>query len=146
MKFSKIPQFTKMPNYNVHVHWDYLEDWIIKHNQNDQELNLDPEYQRGHVWTEEQQIHYVEYVLQGGKTGLDIHFNCPGWMSNDAKLSQVIELVDGKQCLHAVLRFLRNDLKAFGAYFNEYEDRLRLMNIHFNIHVNNLKTQKEVMQ
>ena len=145
MKFADIPQFTRMPNYNVHVPWDYLEQWINNHaNEHGQTLDLSPVYQRGHVWTEEQQVRYVEYVLRGGKSGLDIHFNCPGWMSNHP--SQHIELVDGKQRLNAVLRFLHNEIKAFGAYLNEYTDSMRMANVHFNIHVNNLKTQKAVMQ
>lgn len=55
-------------------------------------------------------------------------------------------LVDGKQRLEAVRRFLENEIPAFGVFYNDYEDKWRLGNFDFIIVVNNLKTRREVLQ
>ena len=31
-------------------------------------LQFNPDFQRGHVWTEGQQIAFMEFLLKGGKT------------------------------------------------------------------------------
>ena len=70
--FRDIPQFTRQPSYRVSEGWDSIEDWITRQSVKDscrQILNLDPDFQRAHVWTETQQIRYIEYILQGGKSG-----------------------------------------------------------------------------
>ena len=53
--------------------------------------------------------------------------------------------VDGLQRITAVLRFLNNEIKAFGYYYNEYEDKLPF-EVDLLININNLKTEKEVLQ
>ena len=36
---------------------------------NEEGLQLNPDFQRGHVWTEDQQVKFLEFILRGGKTG-----------------------------------------------------------------------------
>jgi len=58
-------------------------------------------------------------------------------------------LVDGKQRLEAVRKFLRNELPVFKHTIEEFEDKkimLRSSNANFIFKVNNLKTRKEVLQ
>lgn len=53
--------------------------------------------------------------------------------------------VDGLQRLTAIMRFLKNEIKVFGTYYQNFEDKLpTLCDVIFN--VNNLKTKKEVLQ
>lgn len=58
-------------------------------------------------------------------------------------------LVDGKQRLEAVRKFLRNELPIFGGNFiNDFNDPRRLLrssDAYFEIRVNNLKTRKEIL-
>ena len=55
--------------------------------------------------------------------------------------------VDGLQRITAAQRFVHNEIKVFGSYFKEYEDRLRLANdATMILNVNNLKSEKEVLQ
>lgn len=138
-KFQSIPQFTRPANYQVDVFWKYVEDWITKY---DLEIDIDPDFQRGHVWIEEQQVRYVEFILRGGASSRDIYWNCSSWMD---KFDTPVELVDGKQRIEAVRRFLRSEIKAFGYYYKEYKDSLPL-NASFRFHVNNLKTRADVLQ
>lgn len=78
MRFRDIPQFISGGSYQVDVQMEYLIKWIDEMIQNEG-LQLCPDFQRGHVWTEEQQIKYIEFVLRGGKSGKVIYLNNPSW-------------------------------------------------------------------
>lgn len=80
-------------------------------------LNMEPDFQRAHVWTQEQQTVYIEYMLRGGEVGRNIIFNCVGWMST---FSGPFVIIDGKQRLEAVRSFLRDEVKAFGQVYSEF--------------------------
>lgn len=145
MKFSDIPKFTRQARYSVSQPWRGI-DRVIQDWQGEElggRLNLLPDFQRGHVWNEKQQIAYVEFRLKGGLTGRDIYFNHPGWM-NSFKGDFVI--VDGLQRLTAALRFIRNEIPAFGYKILEFEDTLGFAEVDFIFNVNDLKTRKEVLQ
>jgi hypothetical protein len=107
------------------------------------EVQLDPDFQRAHVWTEEKQIKYVEFVLRNGRSSRDIYWNCKGWMHT---FEGPLVLVDGKQRIRAVQRFLSNEIPAFGHLYNQYEDRLTGVRADFIFHINNLKTRAEILQ
>ena len=61
--FSAIPLFTEQPSYCVDVYWNLLEDFLGKHRNYG--LDLEPDFQRAHVWTEDQQVAFVELLLPG---------------------------------------------------------------------------------
>lgn len=147
MKFTDIKKFTSNSHYTINVSWDYmenqLEDYAARGYDGMEALQLNPDFQRGHVWSEPQQIAYVEYKLRGGYFASDIFFNHPGWQS-DYKGEFV--LVDGLQRLTAARKFMANELKVFGHYFSEYEDRFPWNDVGFIFKINNLKTRKEVLQ
>jgi hypothetical protein len=139
--------FTRCGSYTVDIGWDYLENWIA--NQQDPRngasiLNLNPDFQREHVWTHQQQIAYVEYVLRGGHAAKELYFNCIGW--NRGKRG-AFEIVDGKQRLEAVRSYLRNEVPVFGRTFMEYSDNIGFrMEQSFKVYVNDLATRAEVLQ
>lgn len=110
MNFQDIPQFPRA-HYEVTVDWSGLEYHLARYIR-EYRLNLDPDFQRAHVWTDDQQIKYIEYVLQGGEVGRVITFNAPNW-NNKGTVGQM-ELVDGKQRLEAVRAFMRNEFPVFG--------------------------------
>jgi len=149
--------FTRSAAYSVDVPWAYLEKWIVDHSEKRSRaavLDLDPDFQRAHVWTREQQTAYVEYALRGGHAARELYFNCAGWM-DDWRGPFVI--VDGKQRLEAVRAFLRGDVPAFGKTLAEWraeaeaagadvKDALGLGGPRFKIYVNDLKTREEVLR
>ncbi len=144
MKFRDIPKFP-FASYVVNIGWDYLPSWIEEHNKDIMRCELDPFYQRGYVWTKKQKISYIEYQLKGGFSGRDIFWNCPNWLSfKDA--DNVIQLVDGKQRIDSVLGFLNDKIPAFGLKYSEFEDDLPPVEPSLIFHVNNLKTEKEVVE
>ena len=149
-KFGDIPQFTKDANYRVCIDIRNIPRWI-EENIKEGNLQLNPYFQRGHVWTEKQQIAWLEFFLKGGKSGNDIYFNDPFWMgwnrkSMESNVYKDFVCVDGLQRLTAIQRFVNNEIKVFGSYYKEYEDPRYLRMIPLTFHVNNLKTEREVLQ
>jgi uncharacterized protein with ParB-like and HNH nuclease domain len=140
MNYKDIPQLTRCGNYQINVALNYLPTLLDDYKQDD--LQLEPDFQRGHVWDEEKQIRYIEFLLRGGNTNNVIYFNCPGWMG-DFKGDFV--LVDGLQRITACLKFLEGKLKVFGHYKHEIEGKLD-RDVQLIININNLKTRKEVLQ
>lgn len=144
MKFDLIPQYTRRATYRVDVGWGYLEKYITNLITEDG-LNIDPDFQRAHVWTKKQQIAYVEFKMRGGASGNDILTNAIGWNGN-LKLGDFV-LVDGKQRLEAVRKFMRNDLPVFGNNFlKDFEDKPRITRLSFSWHVNDLATRAETLR
>ena len=50
------------------------------------------------------------------------------------------------QRLTAICRFVNNEIKLFGSYFREYEDPRIVNRYTLKVNVNDLKTEKEVLQ
>ena len=105
-------------------------------------LDLNPDFQRAHVWTRDQQIKYVEYILKGGASGRDIYFNNPSWSGTYAEKTV---LVDGKQRLEAAFQFLDNKIPAFGHLYSEWTGAIPF-DCYFIFYVNQLKTRAEVLE
>lgn len=145
-RFKDIPQFTREGNYQVDMDIRRIPEWI-KNEQREMNLQLNPGFQRGHVWTEEQQIAWLEFFLKGGKSGNIVYFNCPSWHHSvkDGDYDEYV-CVDGLQRITSICRFINNEIKVFGSYYNEYEDP-RIVSRHtLKFNVNDLKTEKEVLQ
>jgi hypothetical protein len=145
-RLRDIPQLIPGGSYNVNVPWHSLErflaGWI------EQGLDIDPEFQRGHVWDEAKQIAYVEFVLRGGRSSRTILFNNPNWhITQVPDEDEHFVLVDGKQRLEAVRRFVGNQLPAFGRLLMEYADELPPMcGPDFVFSMNTLRTKAEVLE
>lgn len=142
--YQDIPQFTRWGSYGVDHEWGYLEKAIESYIE--QGLQMDPDFQRGHVWTEKQQIEYVEFSLRGGKSGRNILCNSPSWHVSAKTSYDDFVLVDGKQRLNAVLRFLRSEIPAFGTLRKDFTGRLRMTSGSFKWNVNDLQTRAEVLR
>lgn len=142
-RFKDIPQFT-FGNYEVDIHIRYLEK-ALKSYEEDYNLEMNPDFQRGNVWTEEQQIAFIEFFFRGGKSARVIYFNIGEWsFDKNTDIPQMV-CVDGLQRITAMLRFLHNEIPLFGHYFSEYEDRICNDNT-FKFNINNLAYKKDVIK
>ena len=81
LKYEDIKQFTPMGNYRIDVPLGYLLEALKKYKV-EYQLDMDPDFQRAHVWDEEKQIRFVEFILRGGNSSREIYFNCPNWMGH----------------------------------------------------------------
>lgn len=144
MKFRDIKKFVPNANYAVDISWSFLPTHLAQYIK-EYGLDMSPDFQRGHVWTVNQKISYVEYILQGGMSGKDIFLNCPGWGSYINVLKNFV-LVDGKQRLEAVLGFLSDEFGIFGGVkYSEFTDKPDITTASFKFHINELETRDEVL-
>jgi hypothetical protein len=143
MSFDDIPQFPHAA-YEIDVSWMELERHLARWSEA-YKLNLEPEFQRAHVWTAAQQTAYVEYQLRGGEVGKLIIFSHPNWNS-PASHGAAVEIVDGKQRLEAVRAFLRGDVVAFGRTFQQFRGRPDLFRHGFRWRVVSLNSRADLLQ
>ena len=139
--WKDLPRFTRSAPYEIDVSWWSIEDTMASWGR-DQLVNTHPHYQRAHVWTPDKQVAYVEYCMKGGHAAKDIRWNCSTWGRG---WNTPVELVDGKQRLEAVRKFMRDELKAFGYLASEF-DVLDMFSCRMRWYVNDLKTRAEVLQ
>lgn len=147
VRFEDIPKFTREATYAIDVGWTHL----IKFVENEIEegkLDIDPDFQRAHVWTREQQVHYVEFVMRSGKSSNIIHTNCPGYLGGN-KVGPYV-LVDGKQRLNAIMCFLKGEFRVFegepyGGYHDDF-DKIDFLVCRVRWSVNDLPTRADVLQ
>lgn len=141
--FNTVPQLTTWGSYAVDVPWRGLEQHIA-YFEKELSLDLDPDFQRGHVWTEAQQVAFVEFQLRGGHSGRDILINCTNW--NTLSTRGPCVLVDGKQRLTAIRKFLSNAIPAYGHTCAEYGGHMRPTHHAVRWHVNDLPTKAAVLK
>lgn len=139
--FRDIPQFTKTPTYKADISLSDIPRTIKRYKG--MGLNTHPDFQRGHVWTVQQQIKYIEFLLSGGTSGSCLYFNHPGWMNS---YEGDFVLVDGLQRITAITSFLDNKLPVFGTYRDEYIDKIGPTYPSLQIYINNLKEKSQVLK
>lgn len=80
-------------------------------------FELNPDFQRGHVWTDAQRTSFVEALIRKSATGR-ILFNCPGWSRSQSGEGDIQEntfqCIDGLQRLTAVRKFMAGEITVFG--------------------------------
>ena len=146
MRFRDIPQFISDGSYRVDVGLEYMIEWIDRMVEEDG-LQLCPDFQRGHVWTEQQQIAFVEFVLQGGRSGRTIYLNNPNWMGKGHQSGYAdFVCVDGLQRITAIRRFLNDEIQVFGHRYSDFDGPTDLIRHGMVININDLKTKKEVLR
>lgn len=105
--------------WSADYRWDGLERALVGLGEDYGGLELIPDFQRGHVWTPEQQAHYIENCLRGvvPVSGLLIQFNSPSWndiAKADTDLPPGLQCVDGLQRFTAITEFVKGNVKPFG--------------------------------
>lgn len=141
IRHKNIPKLIPTGDYKINVRLSHLKHTINDFIEED-ELDLNPDFQRCHVWTRQQQVKFVEFILQGGR--------CPAIYFNENDEYKNMVIVDGKQRLTALLSFLNNEFTVFknldkdniGYYSNEFE----VLGTNIEIMINNLPTKEKVLE
>ena len=153
MKLSDIPQRTDTTQcYRVNVGFDFLEAWLDTYEKRGggAGVDLDPDFQRGHVWTPDQQSAFMEFIMSGGET-TPIMWNIIGGVDNSHV--EPLTIVDGLQRLTAIRKFLANEIPVFGHTLFQFDDvqdpavRRRAINRrNIVVWINNLPTRAAVLK
>lgn len=147
--FNNFPEYISASRYSIDVSLSYLNKWL---DQEKDRLDLNPDFQRDYVWTQEQKELYVEHIIKGGISGREIYFNCPSYVwpqKKDSDLLDTLVIVDGKQRISALTGFLDNTVKVFGFYLKEFDDDIaykRALGRTIRININDLQYRKLVLQ
>lgn len=90
----------------------------VRNVEKDYSLDANPDFQREHVWTQEQQARFVGHVLSGGDVAALLMNEGPG-----GKWEKVL-LMDGKQRYTAIKDWLEGKFKALlpGGYEYHFDD------------------------
>lgn len=107
--------------YTVDVQFDNLEEYFAGQARDLAEmgglLELEPDFQRGHVWSDDQRTAYAEAVIRG-TAPTRILFNCPGWSSSNGATGDIqphtFQCVDGLQRLTAIRKLISGEIAVFG--------------------------------
>lgn len=150
-KIGRIPDAQRVQDIDIASLEDTLESFNKRYT-----LDFNPDFQRGHVWTREQQVKFIETLIVGGvgSAGLTISLNCPTYqrdqISEDCDLEGMV-IIDGLQRTTAILKFLHNEFKVFEkelggvhwGYFNG--SRYSLLSNTMKIQIFNMQTRKELL-
>lgn len=127
--------------YEVTVAWERIEDQLKFFAEYG--LNIDPDFQREHVWTPRQQTAFIEYILMGGELSKVLVFAADNW---SAGTTTRMVLVDGKQRLEAVRAFLRGEVYAFRRTFQQLGGRLRMTKHNFQWRVVEVASRADTLK
>lgn len=133
--------YTKNGTYEVSISLGFFKEWLAK-KVNEYGLDLYPDFQRGHVWTEKQQKDFISFFLKNGGFQTPIFFNHPGWMRG---YKGEFVIVDGLQRLTAILKFIENKIDIDGIFYKDFDGSIDNF-VDIKININNLKTRKEVLK
>ena len=148
MEWRDIPKIERWGK-SFTIPWNSLEQQLAIY-EKEAGLDLDPDFQRGHVWSHHQQVKYVEYVLREGNLNRHIIFNCPSFF--EGNIEGPMLLLDGKQRLQAARLFLANKLPVFdGLYRKDFTRQgkpslLIPSSLSFTFYVNDLQNRADVLQ
>jgi hypothetical protein len=127
-------------DYTTDIPLNFIEQFVGDYTKN-WNMNLDPDFQRGHVWNDAQRVAYMEFLLRGGQTGREVIFNHPHWHHHqpETDLPDEMQIVDGKQRMQAVRMFMRGEIKPFGLTVSDFDNTKFAANrskycLHFRIH------------
>lgn len=143
---------TAHSTYNVDVPITHIPR-VISDYVDSYGLELNPDFQRGNVWTVVQQVRWLEFFFRGGNSANIMRFNCPEFQGTgcyrEVSYGETREThmvcVDGLQRLTAMMAFLNNKVKIFGTYFKDFEDKPGF-NYCLRFNINGLQTRREVLQ
>lgn len=148
--FQDIPEYIRPSDGGLTLEWGHVEEWIAQESSGGRSFVMEPDFQRGHVWSRAQQSAYVEFCLKGGVGSRTILFNHPGYQSPPRPHCdldpEAIVCVDGLQRLTAVRRFMADELPAFNHLRSEWRGSLRLRQARLEVHVQNLQTRAELLR
>lgn len=117
-ELAKIIKPLRTAKYECDFEWSYAQKALADFEKDYGGMELCPDFQRGHVWTPDQQRHFIENTLRGvvSSSGFLVQFNCPNWENDDysGDVPRGVQCIDGLQRITAVFEFLAGRVRPFG--------------------------------
>ena len=139
--------------YSCDVDWRGIGRALAQYGEDYGGIDLCPDFQRGHVWTEAQQVHYVENALRGvvPQSAFVIQLNCPNWEDDaySGDLPHGMQCIDGLQRLTSVQRIMDEEIKPFGlsiADLNHSSYSLKGSTYRFRVEMFSFQTRADLLK
>jgi hypothetical protein len=152
-ELDRIIKPVRKNRYEVRVDWRHFPRYLKSLAEDYGPVELNPDFQRGHVWTEEQQVRFIENVMRGiaSSASLSIQLNCSNWNTTECKgdLPIGIQCLDGLQRINAVSRFLGGEIHPFGLTLTDLEGSsysVKLSNFYFTVQMFDYENKTDVIQ
>lgn len=113
LEHAEVIEFTKS---NISYYNQCLESLISKYFVFG--IDMNPEYQRGLVWTEEQKVKLIDSIFNNVSIGAFVLAE-KKWFTDGKVTSEMYEIVDGKQRLTAIVDFISSKFQYKGKYYHE---------------------------
>lgn len=143
----------RQSTYACDVDWRRMQGALEAYAKDYGMVELNPDFQRGHVWTAAQQIHYIENALRGivSAPAFVIQLNCPNWESDkySGDLPHGFQCIDGLQRLTAVQKLMDGTIKPFGLSMEDLEYSsfsLKGVTYRFRIEIFSFQSRAELLQ
>lgn len=151
-ELEKVIRPLRTARYEVDQDWTYIQKALDSLARDYGMVDLNPDFQRGHVWTAVQQRHYIENCLRGvvSSSGFVVQFNCPNWEDDkyEGDLPRGVQCIDGLQRITAVLKFLAGEVRPFGLCPDDLA-RSRFMirtSYRFRVAIHNFTSRADLLQ
>lgn len=150
---STIIRPLRTAQYETDIMFGHLEQALAGYEKDWGGLDLNPDFQRGHVWTADQQRHFVENILRGvvSTSGFLIQMNCPNWDVDNynGDLPRGFQCIDGLQRITAVREFLAGKVFPFDLGVDDlngssFSMKRNLYRFRFAVH--NFESRAELLQ
>lgn len=116
-KFTALVDPVPFSNYAVDFQMHRLKPQFVSYAEDYGSFEYCPDFQRGHVWTRDKQIAFIEAIAKNSisKSLLTITLNCPDFEDSREKgdLSGFC-IIDGLQRVTAIQEFVEGKFKVFG--------------------------------
>jgi hypothetical protein len=119
---------------------------LINQYLNEFGLDLDPDYQRGHVWDNDQQVNLIDSIFKHVDIGKFAVIKRPwGPDGNKPLTPKLYEVLDGKQRITAIIDYYLGHFKYKGKYYNElgYMDQGHFTNFSISYAESDYLTQEQ---
>lgn len=140
--------------YKVDVTVDGLRRWVDQTHSDQASmgggLELNPDFQRGHVWTEEQRIAFCESFVRGQASALFL-FNCPSYNERIRQGGdlhpEMVQCIDGLQRLTALMDFAADEVPVFGGSVASdlAGTAFSIKRLHTQVRVYSMRTRAELL-
>ncbi len=115
---APLPQSRYEVDVHLHMMRKYLEDVDQQMKGLGGGLELNPDFQPGHVWTEKQRVRFVESAL-AGRGAMLLVMNIPNFSAAAGAEGDIpsgcAQCIDGLQRVTTMLDFTENKLEVFGS-------------------------------
>lgn len=148
--FKALFQPLRTPIHSTSLELKFIENWLETQSKDiSNGVDLTPDFQRGHVWSQDQQIHFVYNLLRGGldQSVLTLQFNCPSWRLDhvaDSDLLDQMVILDGLQRLTSLRTFVAGGFLVNGVAFCDLP--LAVKRSHITVQMYDFQYRKELLQ